>query len=164
MTRNGTFAVPDGTQLLHLLRQMAITECSHLRWFSSLLPVEIDLSVGALLGLLGGVAVFDVIHGWPLRATISTVLVLGVALGAFNGWLTAYLGIPSFNRHAWRPTSAMASCSALWVKCHHCADLSSEFKYIGQGYLPAGLAPCAIALFERADPDDVAYAGQQAQA
>ena len=42
---------------------------------------EIDLSVGSLLGLLGGVAaILDVNRHWPVAATIPAVLALGVLI------------------------------------------------------------------------------------
>ena len=41
---------------------------------------EIDLSVGSLLGLLGGIAaVLDVTYHWPLAGTIAVVILLGIA-------------------------------------------------------------------------------------
>ncbi len=132
----------------NLLRQMAITGMLASAMVFVIVAGEIDLSVGALLGLLGGIAaVLDVLLGWPLWATISTVLVLGVALGAFNGWLTAYLGIPSFivtlgGQLVFRGI-VLGIMGGVTI-----APISPEFKYIGQGYLPGWLGNlCAIALF-----------------
>lgn len=100
----------------NLLRQMAITGMLASAMVFVIVAGEIDLSVGALLGLLGGIAaVLDVVYGWQLWATITTVLVLGVALGAFNGWLTAYLGIPSFIVHLADSSSFAVLCSVSWA-------------------------------------------------
>jgi ABC-type xylose transport system permease subunit len=48
-----------------------------------IISAEIDLSVGSMMGLLGGVAaIFDVWLGWPLPLTVAVTLVLGLVLGA----------------------------------------------------------------------------------
>ncbi len=62
-----------------------------------IISAEIDLSVGSMMGLLGGVAaICDVWLGWPLPLTIIVTLVLGLLLGARNGWWVAYRKVPSF--------------------------------------------------------------------
>ena len=83
--------------LSNLMRQMAVTGIVACGMAFVIIAGEIDLSVGSLLGLLGGIAaVLDVTHGMPLAATIAVVLACGLVLGLFNGYLTAYKGIPSF--------------------------------------------------------------------
>ncbi len=62
-----------------------------------IISAEIDLSVGSMMGLLGGAAaIFDVWLGWPLPLTILVTLVMGLLLGAWNGWWVAYRKVPSF--------------------------------------------------------------------
>ncbi|STV85831.1 D-xylose transport system permease component [Klebsiella michiganensis] len=47
-----------------------------------IISAEIDLSVGSMMGLLGGAAaIFDVWLGWPLPLTIVVTLALGLLLG-----------------------------------------------------------------------------------
>ena len=83
--------------LSNLMRQMAVTGIVACGMAFVIIAGEIDLSVGSLLGLLGGVAaVLDVTHHMPLPATIAVVLACGLVLGLFNGYLTAYKHIPSF--------------------------------------------------------------------
>jgi ribose transport system permease protein len=58
---------------------------------------DIDLSVGSVLALSGAVAAVimkDTDLG-PLVAVIAA-LAVGVMVGAINGWLTAYIGLPAF--------------------------------------------------------------------
>ncbi|MFD3355915.1 multiple monosaccharide ABC transporter permease [Streptomyces fradiae] len=58
---------------------------------------HIDLSVGSLMALVGGVgAVLMVEHqvAWPVAVLLT--LLLGAAAGALQGFFIAYVGIPSF--------------------------------------------------------------------
>lgn len=81
----------------NLLRQTAITGILAVGMVFVIISAEIDLSVGSMMGLLGGVAaIFDVWLGWPLPLTIAVTLVLGLLLGAWNGWWVAYRKVPSF--------------------------------------------------------------------
>ena len=67
----------------NLLRQTAITGILAVGMVFVIISAEIDLSVGSMMGLLGGVAaIFDVWLGWPLPLTIVVTLGLGLALGA----------------------------------------------------------------------------------
>jgi D-xylose transport system permease protein len=62
-----------------------------------LLLGEIDLSVGAVSGLAGGVmAVLTVQHGWSPELAILAGLLTGTAIGLFNGFMVTFFGIPSF--------------------------------------------------------------------
>jgi D-xylose transport system permease protein len=62
-----------------------------------LLLGEIDLSVGAVSGLAAGVmAVLSVQHGWAPLLAIFAGLGVGLAIGAFNGFIVTSFGVPSF--------------------------------------------------------------------
>ncbi|MGL4860257.1 MAG: sugar ABC transporter permease [Enterobacteriaceae bacterium] len=81
----------------NLLRQTAITGILAVGMVFVIVSAEIDLSVGSMMGLLGGVAaIMDVWWGWPLPLTIVVTLVLGLLLGTWNGWWVAYRKVPSF--------------------------------------------------------------------
>ena len=88
--------VTDGAYLSarnisNLLRQTAITGILAVGMVFVIISAEIDLSVGSMMGLLGGAAaIFDVWLGWPLPLTILVTLVMGLLLGAWNGWWVAY--------------------------------------------------------------------------
>jgi D-xylose transport system permease protein len=83
--------------LSNLLRQMAITGMLATGMVFVIISGEIDLSVGSVLGLMGGIAaIFDVTYHLPLVANIPLVMLLGAMVGAFNGYCVAYLRIPSF--------------------------------------------------------------------
>jgi D-xylose transport system permease protein len=58
---------------------------------------QIDLSVGAMSGLLGALAAIAATRlGWPLPLAYALAPALGVALGAMQGSLVARLRIPPF--------------------------------------------------------------------
>lgn len=58
---------------------------------------HIDLSVGYLAGFLGAVAAIMLTKfGLPVIAVIPVILLFGVLIGFYNGFLVARLGIPAF--------------------------------------------------------------------
>jgi D-xylose transport system permease protein len=62
-----------------------------------LLLGEIDLSIGVVSGLCAAVmAVLNVKHGWSPVLAIGAALVVGAAIGAFQGSIITRFGIPSF--------------------------------------------------------------------
>ncbi|WP_211444202.1 sugar ABC transporter permease [Collimonas humicola] len=130
----GGFVTPRN--LSNLLRQMSITGVLACGMVLVIIAGEIDLSVGSMLGLLGGVAaVLNVTHHMPLPLNLLLVLLMGLALGLFNGYLTAYMRIPSFivglgGMLAFRGI-LLGVTGGLTI-----APVSSDLVYLGQGYLP----------------------------
>ena len=58
---------------------------------------HIDLSVGSVVALTGAVsAVLVIQHGQPWWVGILAALAVGVAIGAWQGFWVAYVGIPAF--------------------------------------------------------------------
>src|SRR5450830_662794 len=88
----GGFVTPRN--LSNLLRQMSVTGILACGMVLVIIAGEIDLSVGSLLG--GIAAIMDVSHHLPLPLNLALVLLCGLVLGLFNGYLTAYMRIPSF--------------------------------------------------------------------
>ena len=92
---DGAFVTPRNFS--NLLRQMAITGMLASGMVFVIISGEIDLSVGASLGLLGGVmAILDYTYHMPIWFTVTVVLALGILIGLFNGYWIAYLRVPSF--------------------------------------------------------------------
>jgi ribose/xylose/arabinose/galactoside ABC-type transport system permease subunit len=60
---------------------------------------NIDISVGSLIGVLmtisGRLALELAAHGYPVWIAFVVPLFVGALVGAFNGFMVAYLGIPS---------------------------------------------------------------------
>jgi D-xylose transport system permease protein len=83
--------------LSNLSLQIAATATISIGVVLVLLLGEIDLSVGAVSGLAAGVmAVLTVQHGWTPILGIAAGLAVGVAIGAFNGYIVTTFGVPSF--------------------------------------------------------------------
>ncbi|WP_201770067.1 sugar ABC transporter permease [Kozakia baliensis] len=122
--------------LSNLLRQMAITGMLASGMVFVIVSGEIDLSVGSLLGLLGGLAaILDNQYHFPFWANMPLVLLLGVLIGAFNGYWVAYLRIPSFivtlaGLLAWRGV-LLGVTGGITI-----TPISSTFVAISQSYLP----------------------------
>ncbi|MBP2168971.1 D-xylose transport system permease protein [Erwinia toletana] len=123
----------------NLLRQTAITGILAVGMVFVIISAEIDLSVGSMMGLLGGVAaIFDVWLGWPLPLTIVVTLMLGLLLGAWNGWWVAYRKVPSFIV----TLAGMLAFRGILVGITNgttVAPTSPAMSQIGQSYLPDGI-------------------------
>ncbi|MFK7463104.1 sugar ABC transporter permease, partial [Pseudomonas sp. Env-10] len=130
----GGFLTPRN--LSNLLRQMSITGILACGMVLVIISGEIDLSVGSLLGLLGGLAaILDVVYHVPLLANLSLVALCGLMIGLANGYMTAYLRIPSFivglgGMLAFRGI-LLGITGGTTI-----APVSPSLVYVGQGYLP----------------------------
>ena len=83
--------------LSNLLRQTSITGMLACGMVFVIIAGEIDLSVGSLLGLLGGVAaVLTVNLQWGSWPAVGVVLLMGLAAGMLNGFVVTRLRVPSF--------------------------------------------------------------------
>jgi D-xylose transport system permease protein len=123
----------------NLLRQTAITGILAVGMVFVIVSAEIDLSVGSMMGLLGGAAaIFDVWLGWPLPLTIVVTLLAGLLLGAWNGWWVAYRKVPSFIV----TLAGMLAFRGILIGITNgttVAPTSGAMSQIGQSYLPSGL-------------------------
>ncbi|WP_417068982.1 sugar ABC transporter permease [Niveibacterium terrae] len=132
----------------NLLRQMAITGLVASGMVFVIIAGEIDLSVGSLFGLLGGVAaVLETNFQLPLALNFGIVIALGIAIGMFNGFWVSYFRVPSFivslaGMLAFRGI-LLSVTQGITVQVD-----SDAFKLIGQGYIPATIGYLiAVALF-----------------
>jgi ribose transport system permease protein len=85
-----------GNNLANLARQVAIFGIIAVGQLLVILTAGIDLSVGSVLGLTGCVTAELLVHGWPAVLAIVVSLLVGAGLGAFNGALVAFAGLPPF--------------------------------------------------------------------
>jgi D-xylose transport system permease protein len=97
---------------------------------------HIDLSVGSLCGLMGGVAaILQAKMGWPTIPTVLVTLAVGVVVGFWQGFWIAYRRLPAFivtlaGFFMWRGVLLVITESQTIVFTE---DL---FRQISKGYLP----------------------------
>ena len=78
----------------NLLKQMSVTGVLAVGMLLVIVARQIDLSVGSLVGLAGGIAALS--QGWGLAASFLAAIAIGTLAGAIQGALVAYANIPSF--------------------------------------------------------------------
>ena len=88
-----------------LLQQMAVTGVLAVGMLMVIVSGNIDLSIGAVVGLAGGIAALT--QGWGLVPCLAFAILVGLVIGAFQGALVAYFNIPAFivtlgGLEAWR--------------------------------------------------------------
>lgn len=126
--------------LSNLFRQMSITGMLACGMVFVIIAGEIDLSIGSQLGLLGGVvALLTVNHGWGTWPAIGAVLVLGLIIGAFNGFVVTKMRVPSFivglgGMLAFRGVVLYITGSST------IAPAPDDLIALGQGFLPPSLS------------------------
>jgi len=88
-----------------LLQQMAVTGVLAVGMLMVIVSGNIDLSVGAVVGLAGGIAALT--QGWGLVPSLAAGILVAMVIGAAQGTLVAYANIPAFivtlgGLEAWR--------------------------------------------------------------
>src|SRR4051794_4101969 len=78
----------------NLLKQMSVTGVLAVGMLFVIIARQIDLSVGSVVGLAGGIAAMS--QGWGLFASLGAAIAIGIIVGVLQGTLVAYANIPSF--------------------------------------------------------------------
>lgn len=132
--------------LSNLFRQMSITGVLAIGMCFVIILGEIDLSAGSTLGLLGGIAaILNVWFGFSAIPTVVITLILGVIMGAWNGYWIAVKNVPSFIV----TLGSMLIFRGILIGItggNTVAPLSSDFKAIGQAYLPTAFGYVLVVL------------------
>lgn len=121
--------------LSNLMLQTSVTGILAVGMLMVIVSGNIDLSVGSLLGLAGGVAAILLTDwGYGLAPSILAAIAVGIIIGIFQGALIAYFNIPAFivtlgGLLAWRGAIKGISQSET------VPIASDAFKQIGQGYI-----------------------------
>ncbi len=96
---------------------------------------HIDLSVGSVVALTGAIsAVLVIQRGYPWWAGVVVALLVGVAVGAWQGFWVAYVGIPAFIV----TLAGMLLFRGLTLQVLDNISLSpfpSEYQFIASGFL-----------------------------
>ncbi len=81
----------------NLMRQTSVTGVLAVGMLMIIVTGQIDLSVGSVVGLAGGIAaICQGWLGWGLVPSLAAGIAVALAIGAAQGGLTAYLNIPAF--------------------------------------------------------------------
>jgi len=87
----------DPRNFSNLMRQTAVTGVLAVGMLMVIITGQIDLSVGSVVGLAGGIAaIAQGWLGWGLVPSLASGIAVAIAIGAIHGGLTAYLNIPAF--------------------------------------------------------------------
>src|SRR2546430_16104736 len=103
--RSTLFPYPTLFRSSKLLQQMAVTGVLAVGMLMVIVCGNIDLSIGAVVGLAGGIAAMT--QGWGLVPSLVAAILVGLIIGAVQGGLVAYVNIPAFivtlgGLQAWR--------------------------------------------------------------
>jgi D-xylose transport system permease protein len=83
--------------LSNLILQVGVTGIIAMGVVLVMIAGEIDLSIGSVAGVCAGVlGVLLTFQHWPTAAALAAALVLGLAIGLLQGFITVYVGVPSF--------------------------------------------------------------------
>lgn len=134
----------------NLMRQTAVTGVLAVGMLMVIITGQIDLSIGSVVGLAGGIAaIAQAWLGWGLIPSLAAGIAVGIAIGAAQGALVAYANIPAFivtlgGLLAWRGAiKGISQGNTVPIGL-------PSFKVIGQGYVTAGtgfaIAALAVAI------------------
>mgnify|MGYP001114186716 CR=1 FL=1 len=134
---NGIFLTPRN--LSNLMLQTSVTGILAIGMLMLIAAGQIDLSVGSVLGLAGGVAAIAITY-WDYGVAGSIILTIFVCMliGLIHGVLTAYFSIPAFivtlgGLLAWRGAiKGLSQGETIPI-------LNPTFKAIGQSNVPANI-------------------------
>lgn len=122
--------------LTNLFTQMAVIAVLSIGMTLVIVSGHIDLSVGSLAGLAGGVAaILQVWFGWNTAAVVLMAVLAGGVLGLWQGWWVAYRGVPAFIV----TLGGMLIFRGILLGISQgqtIAPLQDGFKWIGQSYVP----------------------------
>lgn len=119
----------------NLMRQTSVTGVLAVGMLMVIITAQIDLSIGSVVGLAGGIAA--IMQGWlgyGLLPSLAAGIAIAILIGAAQGSLTAYLNIPAFivtlgGLLAWRGV-------VLGLSRGETIPLQIQaFKAIGQNYI-----------------------------
>ncbi|TZE81389.1 sugar ABC transporter permease [Calorimonas adulescens] len=131
---DGSFLTPRNLSML--FRQMAITATLAVGMVLVIVAGHIDLSVGSVAGFTGAIAaILQVTYRWDTVPVIVVTILVGLAIGAWQGFWIAYRGVPAFIT----TLSSMLVFRGgilLITKGVTISPMKADFRFIGQGYIP----------------------------
>ena len=142
----GLFLSPRN--LSNLFQQMSVTGVLAVGMLMIIVAGQIDLSVGSVVGLAGGIAAMT--QGWGLLPSLGSAILIGLLIGAVQGTLVAYANIPAFivtlgGMLAWRGVIlGLTKGSTIPVELPVFKSLGRDFLSPAIGWAIAAIAIAAI--------------------
>lgn len=129
----------------NVLRQISVNVCISVGMTLVVLTAGIDLSVGSVLALSGAIAAgllrngiaipsANLFVGFTLLGALLAGLLVGAALGGFNGWAITRFKLPPFVATLAMLTIARG-LTMLWTGGFPITGLGESFTYLGTGWL-----------------------------
>lgn len=148
------FATSDN--LFNVLRQVSVNLCISVGMTMVILTGGIDLSVGSILALSGAIAAgfmrngisiqgADTFIGFTFLGCVLAALMVGGALGFFNGLMVTKFKVPPFVATLAMLTIARG-LTMLYTNGYPITGLGSEFSYLGTGWFLGMPMPVWVAL------------------
>lgn len=128
----------------NVLRQISVNVCISVGMTLVILTAGIDLSVGSILAFSGAIAAgllkfgialptYDLYIGFTLLGALLAGIVVGAALGTFNGFVITKFKVPPFVATLAMLTIARGF-TMLWTKGYPISSLGKAFSFIGTGW------------------------------
>lgn len=144
------------TNLWNVLRQISVNVCISVGMTLVVLMAGIDLSVGSILGLTAAICagllknglVFESLNlfvGFTVLGAILAAMLIGMALGLFNGWVITKFAIPPFVATLAMLTIARG-LTMLYTEGIPISNLGPKFEFIGSGWILGIPVPVWISL------------------
>lgn len=130
----------------NLFTQMSVIAILAIGMTLVIVAGHIDLSVGSIVGLTGGIAaMLQVWQGWSTPLVVLTAVLVGAVLGLWQGWWVAYRAVPAFIA----TLGGMLIFRGILIGLSDgqtVAGLNQGFKQIGNSYLPYMIAYIIVAI------------------
>ncbi|MFA9188266.1 ribose ABC transporter permease [Flavobacterium sp. FBOR7N2.3] len=144
------------TNLWNVLRQISVNVCISVGMTLVVLMAGIDLSVGSILGLTAAICAgllknglvfesLDLFIGFTVLGAILAAMLIGMALGLFNGWVITKFSIPPFVATLAMLTIARG-LTMLYTEGIPISNLGPKFEFIGSGWILGIPVPVWISL------------------
>lgn len=120
----------------NLFTQMSVIAVLAIGMTLVIVAGHIDLSVGSIVGLTGGIAaILQVWYDWNTFLVVIAAIVIGAIIGLWQGWWVAYRAVPAFIV----TLGGMLIFRGILIglsKGQTVAPMSESFKTIGNSYFP----------------------------
>ena len=135
----------------NLMRQTSVTGVLAVGMLMVIVTGNIDLSVGSVVGLAGGIAaIAQGWLGWGLAPSLLAGIGAGIAIGVFQGSLVAYVNIPAFivtlgGYLAWRGVIlGLSKGETIPIRLQAFKSIGQDYVGPTVGWTLAGLAVLAV--------------------